>query len=74
MPDLCTVISRPAKEESCLPPYHIKGVSSGGIVTASIAPWTPWADAWMIERVRSIKRDDFYSYNKELGAWECLRD
>ena len=34
-------------------PAHIKGVSAGGIVTASFAPWTLKAGQEAIHRIRS---------------------
>lgn len=58
-------------------PTHIKGVSSGGIVTASFAPWTMKAGHRALKRIKElrsygIKGSDFHELNRDLKFWGLL--
>ena len=58
-------------------PAHIKGVSAGGIVTASFAPWTLKAGQEAVYRIRNLRSyglrgSDFHALNKDLEFWGVL--
>ena len=64
------------KEEVPIP-KHIYGVSSGGVVTGSFAPWTMKAGYEAISRIRKlrsygIRGSDFHEFNKDLEFWGLL--